>query len=203
MLFRSTVRTSKKRGYVEKKFKPLIPDLPEFMVATNSRQKIDQLVLVNIRLIESTDVRKSRKILTGSICDYLGDANSSYSYKIMRRVATGHGRRKFEREYDDSINYCDPREQDRVEYVDALTISIDPDNCEDVDDAISIKKMDRSGSLEVGIHIADPTSYLIENSDLDLEAMNRSESVYLQEVSHMYPTELTTRSEERRVGKEC
>jgi exoribonuclease R len=83
---------------------------------------------------------------------------------------------------DDRILYNDPS---------ITTISVDPENCVDVDDAISIKRLPNN-TLQIGIHIADPTSYIIEGSDLDTEALRRSESVYLNQTHHMFPESLTT-----------
>jgi exoribonuclease R len=187
----NVVGSCKKRGYVKKRFRPLISDLPEIMVPTNSRKQTDQLVLVEIRLAKNPDIRKKDRamILSGSVVEYLGDADSTSSHEIMKRITTGHWRRKIDRSYESSISSTDLMEADRIEYLDALTISVDPENCQDVDDAISIRK--NNDRYEIGIHIADPTSYIVENSELDLEGLNRSESVYLEKTNHMYPLALT------------
>ena len=72
----------------------------------------------------------------------------------------------------------------RINY-DAEIISVDPDGCEDIDDAISYKII--NNQIEIGIHIADPTSYIEFNSELSKEFMNRCESVYLDRTYHMIP----------------
>jgi exoribonuclease R len=131
----------------------------------------------------------------------MGDVTQGYDYRIMSRMATGHWKRKVDRDYSTSISDVDLMESDRIEYTHPFTISIDPDNCVDVDDAISIHNVSEN-MYEVGIHIADPTSYIIEDSSLDLEGLNRSESIYLQETSHMYPVELTTNVFSLREGED-
>ncbi|GBM24441.1 DIS3-like exonuclease 1 [Araneus ventricosus] len=59
-----------------------------------------------------------------------------------------------------------------------LIFSIDPKGCEDVDDALSVRKLP-DGKLELGVHIADVTHFVQELSVVDLEARSRSTSVYL------------------------
>lgn len=50
-----------------------------------------------------------------------------------------------------------------------LVFSIDPRGCEDVDDALSVRRLD-GGPLELGVHIADVTHFVKEGSLTDVEA---------------------------------
>lgn len=59
-----------------------------------------------------------------------------------------------------------------------LTFTIDPKDAKDFDDALSFKVLD-NGLFEIGIHIADVSHYLKENTILDDEAYERATSVYL------------------------
>ncbi|WP_294733526.1 ribonuclease R [uncultured Flavobacterium sp.] len=59
-----------------------------------------------------------------------------------------------------------------------LTLTIDPKDAKDFDDALSFKKLE-NGNYEIGIHIADVSHYLQEGTILDEEAYNRATSVYL------------------------
>lgn len=71
------------------------------------------------------------------------------------------------------------------------TFTIDPDDAKDFDDALSIRHLE-NGDIEVGVHIADVTHYVKENSPLDKEALNRSTSVYLVDrVLPMLPERLS------------
>ncbi|MEM7103917.1 MAG: ribonuclease R [Bacteroidota bacterium] len=71
------------------------------------------------------------------------------------------------------------------------TFTIDPDTAKDFDDALSIQYLE-NGDCEVGVHIADVTHYVKENSALDKEAYKRSTSVYLVDrVLPMLPEKLS------------
>lgn len=71
------------------------------------------------------------------------------------------------------------------------TFTIDPLTARDFDDALSFQILD-DGQIEVGIHIADVTHYVKENSPLDKEARERSTSVYLVDrVCPMLPEKLS------------
>ena len=59
-----------------------------------------------------------------------------------------------------------------------VTITIDPIDAKDFDDAISIDMRDPN-NIEVGIHIADVSHYVKPGTELDKEAFKRATSVYL------------------------
>ncbi|HTO15601.1 MAG TPA: ribonuclease R [Edaphocola sp.] len=61
---------------------------------------------------------------------------------------------------------------------DILTLTIDPVDAKDFDDALSFRKLD-NGNFEVGVHIADVSYYVRPNTELDGEAYQRATSVYL------------------------
>ncbi|KAG8228232.1 hypothetical protein J437_LFUL004357 [Ladona fulva] len=80
--------------------------------------------------------------------------------------------------------------KERLDLRGTLIFTIDPETAKDLDDALSVKEIGE-GLLEVGVHIADPSFFLEENSPLDLLVRERATSIYLvQNVFHMLPKEL-------------
>lgn len=74
---------------------------------------------------------------------------------------------------------------------DVLTFTIDPDEAKDFDDALSFQILD-TGNYQIGIHIADVTHYVQEQTALDEEAYRRGTSIYLVDrVIPMLPERLS------------
>lgn len=72
-----------------------------------------------------------------------------------------------------------------------LTVTIDPVDAKDFDDAISFKPL-KGGYYEVGVHIADVSYYMQPGDALDKEAYRRATSVYLPDrVLPMLPERLS------------
>jgi len=59
------------------------------------------------------------------------------------------------------------------------TLTIDPEDARDFDDALSIREVKEG--YQLGVHIADVTHFVPPGSRLDREALNRSTSVYFTE----------------------
>lgn len=80
----------------------------------------------------------------------------------------------------DKINTVIPASEIKIrkDFRKTLTITIDPLDAKDFDDAISLKKL-KNGNYELGVHIADVSHYVTPGTALDNEALNRATSVYL------------------------
>jgi ribonuclease R len=71
------------------------------------------------------------------------------------------------------------------------TFTIDPADAKDFDDALSIEKLE-NGRWEIGVHIADVSHYVRPGMAMDVEALKRSNSVYLVDrVIPMLPEQLS------------
>ena len=86
----------------------------------------------------------------------------------------------------------DPNEiKKRMDFRDIFTLTIDPLDARDFDDALSVQKIN-DDEWEIGVHIADVSYYVQLNSALDKEARKRGNSTYLVgEVVPMLPQSLS------------
>ena len=86
----------------------------------------------------------------------------------------------------------DPEEiKNRRDFREITTFTIDPDTAKDFDDALSVEFLDNK-RIKVGVHIADVSHYVKDDSALDVEAQKRGNSVYLVDrVIPMIPENLS------------
>ena len=90
---------------------------------------------------------------------------------------------------------------DRVDLTDLPTFTIDPDDAQDFDDAISARRED--GHIRIWVHIADVSAYLRPGGPLEREAFRRATSVYVPgAVEPMLPEVLSNRACSLRPGED-
>lgn len=79
----------------------------------------------------------------------------------------------------------------RLDMRKVTTLTIDPKDAKDFDDALSIRRLP-NGNWEIGVHIADVTHYVTPKSIIEREAKERATSVYLVDrVVPMLPEHLS------------
>ena len=124
---------------------------------------------------------KESKNIVGEVIDVLGKEgdNTVEMHAILAQYGLPY---KYPKNVEDAAKKIEPgitpeEIARREDFRDVFTCTIDPKDAKDFDDALSIRK---EGSLwEVGVHIADVSHYVKENSIIDKEAQKRATSVYL------------------------
>ena len=134
---------------------------------------------VAVRVVEW---REGDRLPQGKLVDILGTAgdNDAEMHAILLEYDLPY---RFEEQVEKAANAIDGRitERDiaeRRDMRDVTTLTIDPADAKDFDDALSVRKIGE-GKYEVGVHIADVTHYVQPDSTIDDEAIERGTSVYL------------------------
>lgn len=79
----------------------------------------------------------------------------------------------------------------RIDLRGKTIVTIDPKDAKDFDDALSLE-IKPNGNYLLGVHIADVSYYVRAETDLDIEALKRGNSIYLTDrVIPMLPEELS------------
>ena len=148
-----------------------------FIPAERSRGAVDGHKVV----VEITDYGSSSKSPEGKIVEILGHSNDpgvdilsiikgyDLPVEFPERVLNQAARVPEEISQDDMAGRLDLR--------DVMMVTIDGEDAKDLDDAVSLSV--EGGHYQLGVHIADVTNYVQENSALDREALKRATSVYL------------------------
>ncbi len=131
----------------------------------------------------------------GEIIEVLGDSgdNDAEMHAILAEYELPHKFPENVNKAAEKIPLEIPQEeyQNRRDFRKITTFTIDPEDAKDFDDALSLRKLE-NGNMEVGIHIADVTFYVVPNTIIEEEAQSRATSVYLVDrVVPMLPERLS------------
>jgi len=131
---------------------------------------------------------KESKNMVGEVVDVLGEQgdNTVEMHAILAQYGLPYKYPKNVEEAAEKIS-ADITPQDleeREDFRQVFTCTIDPRDAKDFDDALSIRSLttsesNKGGVYEVGVHIADVSHYVKEGSVIDKEAVKRATSVYL------------------------
>ncbi|HPI54246.1 MAG TPA: ribonuclease R [Chitinophagaceae bacterium] len=146
-------------------------------------------------IVRITDWKDGSKNPEGIVLEKLNNLRNNEI--AMKEILLQYGFQLiFPKEVDDelaalSTEITEEDVQSRRDMRGIFTLTIDPYDAKDFDDAISIQSLP-NGHLEVGVHIADVSHYVKAGSALDQEAYRRATSVYLPDrVLPMLPEKIS------------
>jgi len=146
-------------------------------------------------VVEITQWPEGRRNPEGRVIEILGHKNDVGTDILS--IIRGHNLpEEFPQEVEAQANKI-PDEisediiKNRRDLRDRVIVTIDGEDAKDLDDAISLEVLP-NGNYLLGVHIADVSQYVFENSYLDKEALKRGTSVYLLDrVIPMLPKKLS------------
>lgn len=172
-----TFEKSKNFGFVRPDNSKMLSDI--FIPIERSKQAVTGHKVV----VEITDYGKNGKNPEGKVVEILGHVNDpgvdilaivrgfelpmEFPEKVMKQVER----------VSHEVSEADC--QGRKDLRDVLMVTIDGEDAKDLDDAVNVTYDEQEGIYHLGVHIADVTNYVQENSALDREAFKRGTSVYL------------------------
>lgn len=174
----------------------VVPDDRKFgtdiYISKKNMQKAKNNTKVVVQITKYPEKGKSAE---GKIIEVLGNVNEAgvdmlslikeynLPYEFPKKVIEEAQSIKEEIAKKDIPNRLDLRDEE--------IFTIDGEDAKDLDDAVQVKKL-QNGNYLLGVHIADVSYYVKEDSALDKEALVRGTSIYmLDRVIPMLPKELS------------
>jgi len=156
-----------KRGNIIYLVKSLESKLPNFLISYGG--KLKGKIAVKFKFSHWNE-----KLPTGEIIDVIGNYSSENMTKILL-----HHYNVYPKKIRASITDTNPLEQqiERKEYSSEI-FSIDPDDCMDIDDSLSIEN--NKNYTIIGVHIAQP-NYWLNLEDLDNKVKYQFSTLYTSE----------------------
>jgi ribonuclease R len=133
-------------------------------------------------IVRITDWPEHSKNPFGEVIKVLGKPGDN-NVEMQSILAEHNFPLEFPKEVEDEVEKIDhgitkAEIAKRRDFREITTITVDPDDAKDFDDALSLLKLE-NGNWEIGVHIADVAHYVVEGTPTDLEAQNRGTSIYL------------------------
>ena len=165
----------------------VVPDDPSFyydlIVADPSKSKIEPTPKENDKVVVHLNDWVQRHINpTGEITDNLGQSHTpmaEYRAIIIKYKLSETFPPEVEKDAESVPDEVSARDiSGRFDAREIPTVTIDPEDAKDFDDAISLRRLP-DGNTEVGVHIADVSRYVKQGGALDRESSKRGNSTYL------------------------
>ena len=173
----------------------LVPDEPDyyvdFLIPETSLLEAQIGDKVSAKLLQWNDPQKNPKVEVIEILGQAGALNVEYDsilyeYNLYEDFPT-----EIEKEALAIKAPTNRPIKNRFDLRDEYIITIDPDDAKDFDDALSLKILE-NGNYYLGVHIADVSHYVQEDTELDKHAIERGNSTYLVDrVVPMLPKNLS------------
>lgn len=171
-----------------------------FVKSTDKKKGNIQVAINDDRVIEGQKVSVLLEQKTGENF-YIGKINHIFNkydpdddilYEALKcGVVVDFSDESIKQAKNISQKVLDSEKIGRCDLTDWEIFTIDGRDTKDIDDALSIKKLD-NGNYLVGVHIADVSHYVKEGSPLDIDAFSKGTSAYLAgKVIPMLPKELS------------
>lgn len=156
------------------RLRPINRRLPEDIFLHGARKGAKKGDWVKVQLDEDC----SGIDLSGTISKVIGKAGAIAADldAIMAEFAISAPYTEAE---NDAAMQLPPREILRIDRTDLDAITIDPADAKDFDDALSIQKGPRPGTIVIGVHISDVAAYIQPQTTFDRAAAKRGFSCYL------------------------
>lgn len=136
-----------------------------------------------------------RALPKASITEVLGKAGQ-HQTEMRSIMIDNQVEQDFPKEVEDQVanmplDISEEEIKRRLDLREEMIFTIDPADAKDFDDALSIKMLD-NGNYFLGVHIADVSHFVEQDTHLDLEAVNRATSTYMVDrVIPMLPEKLS------------
>ena len=191
---------------VDRKLKQVVGEVvykrrKPYLILDEDKVKIDVLLDKNSNVMEGHKVlvkltnKLKNNTYNGEIIKILGHKNDpgvdilSITYQMGIKDTFDEDVMKEVERIPDFVS--EEEKVSRTDLRDEVIFTIDGDDTKDIDDAISLKKLE-NGNYKLGVHIADVSYYVKLNSNIDKEARERGTSVYLADrVIPMLPHKLS------------
>ncbi|CAM4876135.1 unnamed protein product [Rotaria socialis] len=172
-------------------FSPMDSRIPRLMIPMNNcppdfrdRPSDYEKSLFVARIV---DIPADKKFASGELLETLGDADTLEAQS--KAILMENDIR--DEEFSNEVIKCLPLDQDkwsipneefskRLDLRNQCIFTIDPATARDLDDALSCERLE-NGHYRIGVHIADVSYFVQEQTPLDNEAAQRTTSVYLVE----------------------